>query len=320
VSAQEALAWEAERRRRVAYATFAAAVLTLLGTVVGTLGISGLPSYEDRALTIVDTMARTAAGAPIPPGRFALQTLWLGDHAVVPILGAVLFALGTLLIFPSLAFLFRAARARRDRMPQLGLLLAAVGAVTYAVGRFAADLGRFLGAMNFRDAADHSNSAARDALFGTTTFLAGQAILQLGALALGFAMVTICLNAMRVGLLTRFMGVLGIIVGVAIALSLAIPIDQQGIIRAFWLGALGFLVLGRWPRGDPPAWVTGEARPWPSQQQLREQRSAQRAASSPVREPSTPPTPPPAAPRPRRPDVAPTPSASAKKRKRKRRT
>jgi hypothetical protein len=54
----------------------------------------------------------------------------------------------------------------------------------------------------------------------------------------------ISLNAMRVGLLSRFMGVMGVIVGVAVAPIL--PIDQQGIIRVFWLAALGVLFLGRW--------------------------------------------------------------------------
>ena len=75
------------------------------------------------------------------------------------------------------------------------------------------------------------------------------------------------LNAMRVGLLTRFMGVLGIIVGVLFVIPLegALPI-----VKVFWLVALGVLFLGRWPGGMPPAWVTGEAQPWPTQQELRE--------------------------------------------------
>jgi hypothetical protein len=142
--------------------------------------------------------------------------------------------------------------------------------------------------------------------------------------------VLIALNAMRVGLLTRFMGVLGIIVGVTFVL----PLDQQGIIRVFWLGALGVLFLGRMPSGVPQAWTTGNAEPWPTQQQLREQRQAARGEAAaeeggepPERRPS--PTertpakaPPPAPPSPRRPDAAAagTEHSSSKKRKRKRRS
>jgi hypothetical protein len=44
------------------------------------------------------------------------------------------------------------------------------------------------------------------------------------------------------------------------------------IVQTFWLGAMALLLAGRWPGGLPPAWVTGEAQPWPSQQEAREAR------------------------------------------------
>jgi hypothetical protein len=73
------------------------------------------------------------------------------------------------------------------------------------------------------------------------------------------------------------MGVLGIIVGglFIIPLGASLPIVQ-----AFWLAALGALFLGYWPPGLPPAWVTGEAQPWPTQQEVREQRMAAREERS----------------------------------------
>ena len=178
----------------------------------------------------------------------------------------------------------------------------------------------------FVDAVDKTNSAASDALSPTAT-LVGQLIWEISALALGFGIAIISLNAMRVGLLTRFMGVLGVIVGVAVAPIL--PIDQQGIIRVFWLAALGMLFLGRLPSGTPKAWTTGEAEPWPSQQQLREQRAAAQADDDDAGEDENQrasrrgaATPPPKAPSPRRPDpAAPNGAHSAsKKKKRKRRS
>jgi hypothetical protein len=75
---------------------------------------------------------------------------------------------------------------------------------------------------------------------------------------------------MRTGLLTRFFGVLGILSG----LLLVLPIDQPGIIRSFFLIALGLMFLGKWIGGRPPAWSTGTAQPWPSQQEMRERRAA----------------------------------------------
>ena len=60
------------------------------------------------------------------------------------------------------------------------------------------------------------------------------------------------------------MGVLGIICGALIVLPILSPLP---IVQTFWLGAMALLLLGRWPNGVPPAWTTGEAQPWPSQQE-----------------------------------------------------
>ena len=91
-----------------------------------------------------------------------------------------------------------------------------------------------------------------------------------GGLALGFAFVMISLNAMRAGLLTRFMGIIGIFSGILFVL----PVIPLPVVQSFWLGALAFLFAGRWPSGMPPAWASGRPSPWPSQQELRERARA----------------------------------------------
>jgi hypothetical protein len=101
-----------------------------------------------------------------------------------------------------------------------------------------------------------------------------QGLVLAGQLSLGFAFVIISLNAMRVGLLTRFMGVLGIIVGVLFV----IPLGTLQVVQPFWLLTLTALFLGRWPNGVPPAWKTGKAEPWPTQQEVREEREKVKAA------------------------------------------
>jgi MFS family permease len=327
MSAEETLAWEAENRQRAAIAAFAAALLSIIGVLLTTIGQPGASKFDDRILTVVDTMGRSARGETIPPGRLAAYTVDVGQSPALPIAGAVLFGLGSLAIYFAMAYLFRAVRARKPDFQQIALIMAAIGAVGFGLGRAISEIARYLGAHDFVNATDHTNSAASDALSPPATLI-GQVIWQAAALALGFAFVLISLNAMRVGLLTRFMGVLGIIVGVTFVL----PLDQQGIIRVFWLGALGVLFLGRMPSGMPKAWTTGEAEPWPSQQQLREQREAARAEGAseraqPQPRPSSSPrapakAPPPAPPSPRRPDAAAagTAHSSSKKRKRKRRS
>ncbi len=145
------------------------------------------------------------------------------------------------------------------------IILAAVGCVCFAIGRATSEISRYVGAADFSGG---DNSQALDALT-PPAYTIGQLLMLLGSFALGFSLVLLCMNAMRVGLLTRFMGVLGIIVGATFVL----PLDQQGIIRAFWLVALGFLISGRWPNGMPPAWVSGTAQPWPTAAQTRERRA-----------------------------------------------
>jgi hypothetical protein len=116
-------------------------------------------------------------------------------------------------------------------------------------------------------------------------------------------------------------------------------LDPFGAIRAFWFAALAMLILGRLPSGRPPAWSVPEAVPWPTQQELREQRAA---AARERGEPERPArrrgggaagtdddakaaprgrrVPAPRAPQPRREDAVPgRPHPSSKKRKRKRR-
>jgi hypothetical protein len=78
-----------------------------------------------------------------------------------------------------------------------------------------------------------------------------------GALALAFALVYTCLNALRAGLLTRFWGSLGIALGVAALLGLFQ-------ITLLWFLYFGLLLAGWVPGGRPPAWSTGQAMPWPS--------------------------------------------------------
>jgi hypothetical protein len=78
-----------------------------------------------------------------------------------------------------------------------------------------------------------------------------------GRLGLAFALLYTCLWAMRVGLLTRFWGSLGMALGVA-ALLLLIQFTMV------WFLYFALLAAGWIPGGRPPAWETGEAIPWPT--------------------------------------------------------
>jgi hypothetical protein len=331
------LAWEAQNARRAGLAAAAAAVLTLVGSIVAGLANAGAPRGEDKVLTLVDTLGDVAAGRPVPPGQLATVYEYQGDHALALIAGALLVGLGTLAIFPALAYLYRAASARGP-VPRFALIAAAVGAVGAGIGQAVSQTAFALAARSFANGADHTNSAALD-VRSDPIFIAGGFVGEIAGLALAVAFLLICLNAMRAGLLTRFMGVVGMFVGATLVIR---QFDPFGVVRSFWLGALALLILGRLPRGRPRAWSVPEAVPWPTQQQVREQREAARRART--GEPERPargarrraddadgdgaPPPPrddrvpaPRAPQPRREDAAPgRPHPSSKKRKRKRRS
>lgn len=90
---------------------------------------------------------------------------------------------------------------------------------------------------------------------GTVSF--ARALLLPALLGMVIAMVYIPLWAMRTGLLTRFMATFGMALGVSLIL---LPFAQ--LIIVLWFFAVGLVLLGRWPRGTPPAWAAGEAIPW----------------------------------------------------------
>jgi hypothetical protein len=263
---EETLRWEAAQRTRAGAAAILAGLLTLLGNALQSGVYSGLPKVY-----AVDAL-RDAAGLPVPGGRGLRteQVLFLDSKGAELVLTGLIIALGAALIAPAMGFLFRATRARRPMLPRMALFAVLLGPALVAVGGLVAQITLVVQAHQFATGHDFSSTAARDAL-GGGVLLAGQLLRQVGILALALGFVLVSLNAMRAGLLTRFMGVLGIIAGALFVLPLG---SSLPIVQSFWLMALGALLIGRWPGGRPPAWESGKAEPWPTQQELRERRQA----------------------------------------------
>src|SRR3954466_1571965 len=327
------LAREARTGPRAAFAAGLAALCGLTGSIITALLNGQGPAAESNVVTLGDALTNAAPGRPQPQGHGATVLIYQGNHAIAFTIGGLLIAIAAVAAYPAMAYLYGAAHAR-GRVPRAALILTAVGAAGAGVGIAVSQTGLTVAAASFVDAADHTNSAAVD----TTNAPLVIAAATLGAissvlLAIGFLL--ICLHAMRVGLLTRLMGIVGMFAGATIVIR---DLDPFGAIRSFWLAALALLILRRPPRGRPPAWSVPEAVPWPTQQEVREQREAQRRERG---EPERParrrgPAPAPAAdeddgraarvpapraPQPRREDAAPgRPHPASKKRKRKRRS
>jgi hypothetical protein len=212
-------------------------------------------------------------GAHVKVNEQTLGLITEHKRFALDLVGAFLSAIGTLALGWTLAFLFGAARARdpKVRPPFMGVAAIVATAISAVAG--------IASAIASGHAADEFVS------HGTQTWPQANALLHrawvvvpeigvyLGALLVAVALVLVSLSAMRVGLLPRFMGYLGIIAGVLTIIPL-VPIP---IVEAYWLVAVAYLISGRWPSGTPPAWTTGTAVPWPSSQQMRAERASARA-------------------------------------------
>ena len=281
---QQQLEWEARHRPRATLAAAFAAVAIVVGPLVESAIEAGAPS-----LPVLDALQKLAAPGTIydQPTLQVPYGHYIADHAAELIAGR--FVMGDRVHRAHLRG--DVPRRRHPRPPArvrpLGLLPAdrrrrAVRGLVGRAGRRARD----------RRHTRSSTAPARSARCRTsaTTGLSqlSRVLLTPAALVLAVGIVLVSLNAMRAGLLTRFMGALGIVVGVfqVVQVGSSLPLVQT-----FWLGGLALLFAGRRPGGDPPAWRTGRAEPWPSGRQLAEQRKAagRGARPRPARQPRRPP-------------------------------
>src|SRR5690606_12916882 len=145
-------------------------------------------------------------------------------------------------------------------------VLAILGSVLLAVAAIAVQLNLVDRAGEFLASGAQTEERADD-LIGDRPALI-QSLGLSGGLAIAFATIIISQTAMRVGVLTRFLGVLGIVVGPLFALGLLFPLGGD-IIRLFWLVAVGLVFAGWWPGGRGPAWESGAAEPWLTPAQKR---------------------------------------------------
>jgi hypothetical protein len=236
------LAWEERWATPTALAAFAAVLFVIAAILVATQGVGGAGGDSE--------LLRNADA-----------------HRTAQLISSVLQAIGIALLALPLYYLFRSAKARSDRMrgrfvgvviaaPLFLAALAILGGVStvHAASDFVGNEVPRLLAKGVKLDSDHANEIANETI--------GEAPLR--PLAAGFglggqvgfvvAMVYTCLYAMRVGLLTRFWGSLGIGLGAVSFLFFQFVL--------LWFVYFGILLLRK--DSQPPAWAAGEPIPWPT--------------------------------------------------------
>jgi hypothetical protein len=299
---EQQLAWEERQRPRAAIAAIVAGVLTLAGYLWAGLALRDAP-----AAGWLESLGRAAEPGSI--GRLDSLKVsiyqYYEDNALTLIGSGVVRALALLALAWVITFLAAATRARRPEFLRLAVYLTLVGAVIYALSTILGPIGTVLAISDFLDG-PRTVDEARD-IGGSSLLILSSLLGQIGPLAVVAGLFLVSLNAMRVGLLTRFLGILGVISAVLMIL----PLMPLPVVQSFWLVAVGLLLLGVGRAGLPPAWRTGKAEPWPTAmegaQRRREAEDRKQGITRDEPEPEAAPVP------------AGRPHPSSKKRKRKRR-
>jgi hypothetical protein len=271
---EDVLAWESRWSLPTGLLTFVAVVVIIVASIV-IAGVSGTGEAE------------------------VLESVYESSSSIT--ISSVLEGIGFLMLAAPLYFLFRAAVARaggKMRSQLVGVIVVApiflaIGGVlngiatneaadTFQKGEAKSTVSAEKGAVECRDeerekgakefgekydsgasplkdceVTEQEESAAKNALSEASLRDASTGFGLAGRIGLAVALVYSCLWAMRVGLLTKFWGSFGMALGVAALILLV----QFCLIFFIYFG---LLLIGKLPRGRPPAWAAGEAVPWPT--------------------------------------------------------
>jgi hypothetical protein len=269
------VARETQWRERLAVPAFAGGILYLLSGIITNSVASSAPTVG-----VLQGLAPALSGVAKPAvSPRAAEVKYLSHHASSLIIASVLAMIALVTLALVLVLLAEAARFRRPTSWAAARPLILIGGVGLAVISLAHQVLLAIETHSFATGHDFTNHAVDHALAKSTPLVVSQYLDLLAGLSVAVAMGVIMVNAMRVGLVTRWLGVVGILSAILIFLPLGGATLE--VIPSFWLVAMGILYVGKWPNGQPPAWESGEARPWPSRAQAR-QEAAGRGAGKPA--------------------------------------
>ncbi len=167
-----------------------------------------------------------------------------------------------LALIPFTLFMYRAIHGRKADhsvyIAVLGIVAFVVVSGTTAIGFFEVrDIARDFVMSDTPQTLARAENVLADARGGGLLRISNVVGL-LGGLLFGVWISLTAVEATRVGLSTRFLGVFGIGAGITTAIGVAIAPS----LFLAWVGSLGLLVFGYWPGGRPPAWDEGRAISW----------------------------------------------------------
>jgi hypothetical protein len=229
--------------------------------------LAAAAAFVSAALLVAYVIVRQAVALKSRPDNTREFLAAIDDQSAAYVASAVLQALSVVALSAVLWYLFNATRNRRPELPPWAVYIVLLAPFLLAAANVISSLDELDIADRFLGSGPRTEDRADD-LLGDRAAL-GVALGSAGGLGVALSLVLININAMRAGLVSRFLGVVGVILGALIVL----PIVPPFILQAFWLVAVGLIFLGRWPGGRGPAWETGEAVPWPTAAERAQERS-----------------------------------------------
>ncbi len=259
---------EGHWRSRLAVPAVAGGFLYLIGAVIISSALSNAPTVG-----LLQGISPALKGEAHPArSPRADEVIYISHHSFSLIAGSVLSAMSLLALTAVLVLLVRATLFRRPESWRATAPLVVVGGIGFAAVSVGHQIAGAILTHDFAVGGDFGNHAVDYALTSAGVNVALQYVSLLAGLSLTVGMISANLGAMRAGLLTRWMGVVGIFA--ALLIFLPIGGETLTLVPAFWMAAMGLLYMGRWPGEEPPAWAAGEARPWPTQAEVRARQQA----------------------------------------------
>jgi hypothetical protein len=213
-------------------------------------------------LSLASAIVSTRLFPAVRSNQDHLNLQRIHDSAAGYVVAGVLLVLGYALLSVVLWYLLKVTRYRQPALQSWLAPLIWLGPVLFAIALATGTADQLSAASDYVKGplTEHHADVLTNGL-STVPRIIGQA----GAFAIAVSLVMVSLNAMRVGLLTRFLGIIGMV----IAALMVAPLLPGQVFQIFWLGAIAAIVVNRYPGGRGRSWETGEPDVWPSAAELR---------------------------------------------------